>query len=492
MSANTKPIDQERVSQLAEVYGKILEEDGIAKPKEMAPFRSLSTKHKSTSTNNDELRMDTESIISNTFVNSQQPQRPIPAKIEIHEPRKLDPFKSISSKHKSQSLSVNDDSTDSESESQHQHQLPSKRTVTANIQMTTTNIPNTLRRTSYGPFANASHLSPPNHDMLQKSPCSLCVNFHFCVRIFALILSMLILLLSISYCVAQLLQAKLDIITPCNEEKSLEEIWQHSYESSIRDNGDIVIDEVSQFGLTDESCWTTQKIEINVDQIWYSNKYIHEWNVRLDSKCILFGCIAFYVFMIIFFGALTLIADIVRILQGTLHQKSPLYKQYVQRLQTLNLENTLNQNKPKERRPFCKCVHRLCNIYTVFFYQDCTGWIVMKFLSEFTEFFIQSQALLLYNGYNVFDPNNENDVYLANKSDFILTFAMILTFNAFGSGSLWLFYAVFPKHCHGTIYKRLIFFIDKFSDLLYIFFPFYMLLMDDYNTNTNNIFVLLG
>ena len=115
----------------------------------------------------------------------------------------------------------------------------------------------------------------------------------------------------------------------------------------------------------------------------------------------------------------------------------------------------------------------------------------MKFLAEISEILLQSNALLIYNGYDIFDPNREHHVYQANKPEFISVFASIIAFNCFGSGLLWLLYALLPYKCYGLVYKRCIFFIDKFSDFFYIIFPFLMLYYDDYNSNVY-IYVLMA
>ena len=86
----------------------------------------------------------------------------------------------------------------------------------------------------------------------------------------------------------------------------------------------------------------------------------------------------------------------------------------------------------------------------------------MKLLQEIVEFVVQSQALMLYNGYNLFDPNNKDNIYLASKPAAINAFAMLLSFNILGSGFLWLAYGLFPTRCYGLIFQRALFFVDKY------------------------------
>eukprot|EP01084_Bolivina_argentea_P103894 186066_1 len=140
-----------------------------------------------------------------------------------------------------------------------------------------------------------------------------------------------------------------------------------------------------------------------------------------------------------------------------------------------------------------KWKNKIVAFYDKYFGTDTNGWIIMLFFYEIVEIIIQSQALLVYNGYNVFDPNNANDIYLANKPEFIILFSLFLGFNCLLAGILWLFYVCVGQICHGAHFKIYIFFVDQFCDLLYTLFPFMIILYDDYNNkNNNNILVLLG
>ena len=131
-------------------------------------------------------------------------------------------------------------------------------------------------------------------------------------------------------------------------------------------------------------------------------------------------------------------------------------------------------------------------VYSAYCAQDTTGWIISKFIAEISEILLQSNALLFYNGYDIFDPNRKNHIHQANKPHFIKLFAGIFAFNAFGSGILWFLYGMLPNYCYGLLFKRCLFFVDKFSDFLYTIFPFIILIEDDYNANTNNFLILLA
>lgn len=71
-------------------------------------------------------------------------------------------------------------------------------------------------------------------------------NFLFYIRVLILILTIFLTLLSLSYCIAQSLEPKLDLITECPEPKTREEIWQHSYESTFKYPPNQTINEESQ------------------------------------------------------------------------------------------------------------------------------------------------------------------------------------------------------------------------------------------------------
>eukprot|EP01084_Bolivina_argentea_P267455 453983_1 len=119
------------------------------------------------------------------------------------------------------------------------------------------------------------------------------INPIFCGRTCGLILTLILLILSTAYCVGQLVTVKLELVKKC-ESKTIEQIWKHSYESSLKIKNQPINSE-SQFGHTDDPCWTTNTIDTNTEQLWYSNKYIYEWNefdANITVKSVLFGIIA--------------------------------------------------------------------------------------------------------------------------------------------------------------------------------------------------------
>ena len=324
------------------------------------------------------------------------------------------------------------------------------------------------------------------------------------IRIIVLLLTILFLSLSISYTIAQLLDAKLDLLTEC-EPKSREEIWRHSYESTFKYPADQTLNYESQYGITSDICLTTNRFEMNERQLWYSNKYKHEWKTHaVNAEFVLFLIMSIFCAFIILFSLTNIIIDIYYIHRDTLHKRSKFYRLYQnkksspkpsnikqKRDQTEISSSSTSRSGKSWKKTMVKCMQSYNNMYFAYLAQDTTGWIVLKFMSEISELLVQSNALLIYNGYDIFDPYRKK-TSLANKPQFIELFSGFIAFNAFGSGIIWMFYAIFPRKCYGLLFKRCLFFVDKFSDFLYIIFPFIMLYNDDYNAHANQGLVFLA
>ncbi len=105
---------------------------------------------------------------------------------------------------------------------------------------------------------NPIKLAPTTNDN-RRDP-NLCRDSILWIRVLLIVLSLFLFFLCSSYSIGQLLETKLDVYTTCPEPKTREEIWAHSYQKSLQ-NGEVVINEESQFGWHDESCWTTRKVE---------------------------------------------------------------------------------------------------------------------------------------------------------------------------------------------------------------------------------------
>eukprot|EP01083_Nonionella_stella_P228386 809465_1 len=306
-------------------------------------------------------------------------------------------------------------------------------------------------------------------------------------RIVTLVITLLLLSLSSAYCVGQFFYTTLHLVKQCDA-KERDEIWKHSYKGGVQ-NGKIEMNVTSQWGITNEPCWTTDTIDTNTDHLWYSNVYeAHRTTDTISDmnwKALTFGLLSVYFVCTILYNLGTLIHDIVYVSREKLHTTSKQY-QYL-------TENQQNNVSPPKTDTWC---HRKIRDLTIWWREymsdDTTAWILRGVISEMLELLIQTQALLLYGGYNMWDPHHSNDIYLANRPYFIVIFAAILAFNAFGSGVLWLSYALLNEHCHGLLFRVLLFCVDQFSDLLYTLFPFIIILFDDYNVNRRDIYVLLS
>eukprot|EP01083_Nonionella_stella_P248165 859521_1 len=241
-------------------------------------------------------------------------------------------------------------------------------------------------------------------------------------RILLCVLNVLLLLLSILYCMGQWYGSTLDLVQPCPG-KRIEDIWVHSYEAGLMDNGELQLSEASQWGITSEPCITTHKLSTNTKSLWYSNlyaAYMVEPERPMNPESIAFAGLVACCFCLIVYNVYTLAHDCKHASRHTLHQTSTLYKYFMQ-----NQQNTSNQ-KPLFAAlniESLNIVFRLHQWWSKYMANDTTGWVMSGIVSEIVEITIQTQALLLYNGYNILDPYNRRDIYGANNSDFIVIFA---------------------------------------------------------------------
>eukprot|EP01083_Nonionella_stella_P219053 784976_1 len=202
---------------------------------------------------------------------------------------------------------------------------------------------------------------------------------------------------------------------------------------------------------------------------------------------IAFGWLTFYCLCIIVYNVYTVVTDYLHASRNELHKTSKLYQYF---MDNQKQTNTASQ-PPNIESCLRRAIRQLSELWSKYMANDTTGWIIGGVTSELLEITIQTHALFLYNGYNIWDPNN-NHVYLANQSHFIVWFAVILAFNCLGSGLLWCGYALLAECCHGLLFRLFLFWVDEVSDLLYTIFPFMMILFDNYNRDKRNIRVLLA
>eukprot|EP01084_Bolivina_argentea_P290838 499705_1 len=88
-------------------------------------------------------------------------------------------------------------------------------------------------------------------------------------RIFIILFTILLFMLSFFYAIAQILNVRLNLVVLCNEPKTNDEIWQYN---SKRNSLKAQIQ-----GLPQDPCMTSRSIYIDEGRLWNTNSYLHEW-----------------------------------------------------------------------------------------------------------------------------------------------------------------------------------------------------------------------
>ena len=161
----------------------------------------------------------------------------------------------------------------------------------------------------------------------QNRYCRLLKNQMFWSRILTLLFSVILLALSTAYCIASQSTVKLELLKECDP-KTSEKIWDHSYESAEFIDGQPVLSAESQFGLNDDSCWTTKSLSVNTDQLWYSNNYEHHWKrpLDVDYRFVLFVVLTMYTLIVTLYTAWSIVSDLIAVQTNELHTKCSKYK----------------------------------------------------------------------------------------------------------------------------------------------------------------------
>ena len=167
------------------------------------------------------------------------------------------------------------------------------------------------------------------------------------------------------------------------------------------------------------------------------------------------------------------IANFKKRILGELH-----YRQQMRRLHKNSYQS------PTRSRPHCLIVHFFIQ-YTEWFKRhfptDSGKWCLISILREVFEILLQSQALLLYNGTNIF---NWDDVFLANEPKYIKLFAGFIFGNCITSGILWSMYTFNPRFCKGLLFELILYSFDAVFDIFYTLFPLIIVFSTDDNPNT--------
>ena len=118
--------------------------------------------------------------------------------------------------------------------------------------------------------------------------------------------------------------------------------------------------------------------------------------------------------------------------------------------------------------------------YKTHFPTDSGKWCVLVIFRECFEILLQSQALFLYNGTNIF---NLNGVFLPNEPKYIKLFAAFIFSNCMISGILWCMYTFNPRFCKGLLFELILYSFDAIFDIFYTLFPLIIVFTTDDNPN---------
>eukprot|EP01084_Bolivina_argentea_P041130 75909_1 len=331
--------------------------------------------------------------------------------------------------------------------------------------------PNAKPNFGYKPDPNI--LNKLNKDaqiaMQNKIQSHLINNPQFWIRICILIVVILLTLLSLSYAFGAVSSTELKVITQCSG-YDLQTIWNHNFQQGNQGGGD-------------DKCWRPTTIRVDFNEVFYSNSYQYQTN---NSATAVFQCIIFSLFVcvclgILIYGGHTLIMDVKAVSQQNLYTKSVKFHCFMKNLNVASVNaigkiidiHMNNQNENINRiNIFFK---RWKDKYDEYFGTDTNGYISRIIAAEILEIIIQTGALSLYNGFNIFDPNN---VYLAYQSEFIILFVSILSFNCFCVGILWILYVFKHDKCNGFLFSVCLFCMDQFFDFIYAIYPFIVIFGD--------------
>ena len=142
------------------------------------------------------------------------------------------------------------------------------------------------------------------------------------IRILIFSLSALLIVLSLSFAVAQMLTVELDIVTRCDgDTKNQTQIFEHSLAAGTAPNGEVLVTEQSQYGWSEEACWTTHQIEVNTDLLWKRNRYITSTQ-SVNIYSVFFSILTLYAVAVSVYIIGTIQSDIADVERDRLHSKS--------------------------------------------------------------------------------------------------------------------------------------------------------------------------
>ena len=235
------------------------------------------------------------------------------------------------------------------------------------------------------------------------------------IRLLIIFIIQFLSILSLAFAYGQIYELELNNYW-CDR-KTIEEIRNHSVEIG------------SQTG-EDDSCWQTKDFVTNDTALWdnyggYQYKPIS--NTEANTKCGAFYTLFILYLFIVIYSVSSLIIDAFRYKQGTLGKF-----QYVKQMKKQNILTYPSTYTSSS------CIAQISQYWNRFQYwykhillpPDSGKWCLLMICRDIFEITLQIQALLLYNGTNLFD---KNDVYLANEPKYIKVFAVFLFLNGVSS-----------------------------------------------------------
>eukprot|EP01084_Bolivina_argentea_P188642 324679_1 len=280
-------------------------------------------------------------------------------------------------------------------------------------------------------------------------------------RIMILFVTIFMLILCISYSIGQV--SSIQLSNYWCKPKTLEEIRQHSKDNNLQHGQDL-------------ACWSVG-FEVDSTHLWSNTSYSQKMIISPLSivKCLCFSILSLLYVCVIIYYLWTLIKDINNIINGTYHKKKGKQKK------------SLANASICDSYLILKLTKNIFLWYKKTFQVDTGFWCLLVILREFMEIFIQSQALLLYNGTSSL-LINDSDVHLANEPKFIKLFAVFLSLNSITCGVLWLLYAFKHSFCHGILFELILSTTDSIYDIFYALFPLIVVL----NDKNASVLVALG
>ena len=160
---------------------------------------------------------------------------------------------------------------------------------------------------------------------------------------------------------------------------------------------------------------------------------------------------------LISFDSYQLIADVIKYCNKTLGRKEAL--EY--------MKSETKHGKPSKWKKCC--LVRVCSAVWSKLKRYLTGsdtifWFLNSILKEVFEIFIQTQAMIIYNG-------GTDHSELAQKPYYIQMFSTVLLINCILCSIMWFLYAFKADFCYGVVFEIILNSSDAVCDIFYAMFP---------------------